>query len=769
MQAVDAGWPCRLAVQAGESRWEEVMKDSFVERFQRLLIEVLRRCVGARSGAWLASVMTVVVAPIATAVNGDVARSERGGLSAKQIAAPPEDLLDGTLRLGDPPAELSHYALLPVAAEFDRVALGERDDAARWRVRRVIPHAGGSLAIAAIMQALPAPWSPWELRVLAPDGSVILTGPIQAAAGGAAGQQGVSDVSRGASDRWLRGPVGVRRGTLASLMPSAAGAESVRALRIDLVDAAQGEWTVEIVSTRTPVGGADAIVAGEVAPRGVVVTAPEDGLALRWMASDWLARVGVPKTYLLEALSERGDGCAIESIDATLEGPDGTVERLVPVGATVSFLPTRAGTHVVHAIATLRSRDGARSQRSATVVADVSESAITLRGAGGLEPLDALRHRVRLEVDGARRGDGSSESVLLCGEVWLREVDAEGVARERPICWIASMVEPVFDDRGGAHLGLAFDRRWLGRAGGIRQESVAGELSLREVRMHDRSSGSLIDRASHINIGAAPAAVPFDPREEASLLRGRPGGLPIRATVRAVSLPSDDSPPDSDAALGSHALMLVHGYCSDGSPFPANHFTGAVAQFLDPNVARSHDEFAQLIAAFGANFKSYGTVAHSQGGMASLHLYTFYWSGLDWAEGPRLIQSVGAPYQGTPLAGNLAVLGGIFGVGCGSVADMTPEGSTAWLSTIPTWARQRVWYWTTSYKDFPFSYDYCDFISDLFLSNPDDGVIERVRGQLPGGNNMGHTEGWCHVADMEDPPQCTDQTRNTQMNANAAR
>jgi hypothetical protein len=34
---------------------------------------------------------------------------------------------------------------------------------------------------------------------------------------------------------------------------------------------------------------------------------------------------------------------------------------------------------------------------------------------------------------------------------------------------------------------------------------------------------------------------------------------------------------------------------------------------------------------------------------------------------------------------------------------------------------------------------------------------------------MGHTEGWCHVADMEDPPQCTDLVRNTQMNANAAR
>ena len=38
-----------------------------------------------------------------------------------------------------------------------------------------------------------------------------------------------------------------------------------------------------------------------------------------------------------------------------------------------------------------------------------------------------------------------------------------------------------------------------------------------------------------------------------------------------------------------------------------------------------------------------------QGGAASLHLYTYYWSGFDYATGNRLIQSVGTPYQGTAL------------------------------------------------------------------------------------------------------------------------
>jgi hypothetical protein len=698
-------------------------------------------------------------------------------LSAKQISAPPEDLLDGTLRLVDPPTEVSRHALIPAVA---RSKANDTNGVGGWLIRQSVPHAGGSLAIAVLVERLPAPSAPWQLRISAPDGTVVFSGPVEQPVARERRREGVGHDQNDAADPNARGPAGVRRGSLASLM---VGGEGVQVARVDLADAAQGEWLVELAADGTRAERE----AGGVAPQAVIVIAPDDGIALRCTAADWRARVGIPKTYLLDAVSERDGLVLVESVEATLTTPDGVVEPLPVAGATASFLPTRSGSHVLHAIATLRAQDGSRTRRSATVIVEIADSALALRGQGRLEPLDALRERVLLEVDGMRRENGRAdhpdgaardESVFVCGEVWLRSVDDRGVVQEQPICWIGSMVEPSVDERDGArperHLQLAFDRRWLGRAVGTGRDAAApqritGELSLREVRVHDRASGSLLDRIPRISLGPAPMPAPFDPREESSLLRGRAGGHAIRATVTPTALPSNDAPSDSDAPTGSHALMLVHGYCSGGSPFPANHFTGAVAQFLDPNVARSHDEFAQLIAAFGANFKSYGTVAHSQGGMASLHLYTFYWSGLDWAEGPRLIQSVGAPYQGTPLAGNLAVLGGIFGVGCGSVADMTPEGSTAWLSTIPTWARQRVWYWTTSYKDFPFSYDYCDFISDLFLSNPDDGVIERVRGQLPGGNNMGHTEGWCHVADMEDPPQCTDQARNTQMNANAAR
>ena len=191
--------------------------------------------------------------------------------------------------------------------------------------------------------------------------------------------------------------------------------------------------------------------------------------------------------------------------------------------------------------------------------------------------------------------------------------------------------------------------------------------------------------------------------------------------------------------------------------------------FLDLGQNRSHDQFAQRIRDFGASLPSFGTVAHSQGGAASLHLYTYYWSGLDYATGTRLIQSVGTPYQGTALAGNLAAIGSVFGAGCGTNNDLTYSGSAAWLANIPSWARAKVYYHTTSFTDVWWQYDYCSLGTDLFLGDPEDGVVEKAYAQLPGANNLGHKTGWCHTSGMCDPAQTTDSSRNTNMNIYAAR
>ena len=100
---------------------------------------------------------------------------------------------------------------------------------------------------------------------------------------------------------------------------------------------------------------------------------------------------------------------------------------------------------------------------------------------------------------------------------------------------------------------------------------------------------------------------------------------------------------------------------------------------------------------------------------------------------------------------------------------MTYSGAASWLSGIPSWARAKVHYSTTSFTDVWYRYDYCNVATDLFLNDPDDGVVERDYAQLPGANNRGHKTGWCHTSGMRDPAQTSDSARNAEMNTNAAR
>ena len=76
-------------------------------------------------------------------------------------------------------------------------------------------------------------------------------------------------------------------------------------------------------------------------------------------------------------------------------------------------------------------------------------------------------------------------------------------------------------------------------------------------------------------------------------------------------------------------------------------------------------------------------------------------------------------------------------------------------------------YYTTGFKDNWWSWDYCNIATDLILDDPDDGAIEKGRGQLSGGINRGHKSGWCHTTGMDEPAQYRDYSRNREMNSNA--
>jgi len=317
-----------------------------------------------------------------------------------------------------------------------------------------------------------------------------------------------------------------------------------------------------------------------------------------------------------------------------------------------------------------------------------------------------------------------ASKLQVAAEVWASAADGSWV----PLCWLSRMAEPRAAVSGHV-LELALP---LDRLAGVR-----GPIELRHVRVQDPDTHVPFDALERVPLGFGPS---------------RRTGPPESATSIPPPAPLRPSQP-----LG--ALMLVHGYCSGGSIWPGPDFSQPKVEFLDPSQNRTNDEFALLLKAFGeaSGLYTFGVVAHSQGGMAALHLLTFYESGLDRAAGGRVIQSVATPYQGTPLAS----LGGF---ACGVNFDLTPDGAALWLAGIPDWARAEVHYWTTADDG-----SACNFLTDLFLADPNDGTVERFRGQLPGGNNQGHRTGWCHTTGMSDPPNYTDSSRNAEMDAQAAR
>lgn len=177
-----------------------------------------------------------------------------------------------------------------------------------------------------------------------------------------------------------------------------------------------------------------------------------------------------------------------------------------------------------------------------------------------------------------------------------------------------------------------------------------------------------------------------------------------------------------------------------------------------------------MVRAFGEPYGSYSIVGHSQGGLASLHLKTYYWSGLDTVGSGRSIQSVGSPYLGCSLAGSLAGIGELFGAGCGTNFDLSTDGASLWIAKIPKEPQNAIYYWNTINTESWFSFTSCVTASGLVLYTPNDGTCEIKFSKPPlGGTWMGTKQAWCHTSGMNYPPQCTDKTRNTEMNSKAAR
>ncbi|MBL8863538.1 MAG: hypothetical protein JNK02_16230 [Planctomycetes bacterium] len=616
---------------------------------------------------------------------------------AKDVTAPPADILSGRVGWPEPSATGvdSPLQILALAPRWSRES-GSSVEA------QVDVDARGPLALALVTDSAQV----WRWSLIDPTGIELDVEALVAA------------------DRARR-----------ALEDAASGLAGASIDRLDLTDAEPGRWTVRAradgPAPRSP-GQTWLLARTAGAPRLVVhtstlATRSDEPIAIvaRLAGADGARITGVRGAAAL----------ATGDVELVFQDDGASGDGAADDGIFGAWLPRwTSGDVRVRVTLAGRAVDGAPLSRGAQLTFPIVERRLVLTGAAESALCDDGRVRIELAALAA----GPQAKVLVAAELW--GVDAAG--RPLPVCWLARMQEPRERDAALA-LALHLDPRWIELSG------ARAPFLLRRVRVQDADTLVPQDTADGILLAlpALPAGrSPAPASPTLDMLQG-----PLAAAWRVPPLQ-----PASPVLLNP-ALILAHGYCSGGSIWPPAHFSQPKLEFQDPNQNRTHDQFALLLRDLGSARSSFGVVAHSQGGMAALHLYTYYVSGLDRAQGPRRIQSVGAPYQGTPLASL-----GFFA--CGVNANMTPSGSATWLAGIPSWARAEVWYWTTQNSG-----SACNVLANFVLGQPNDGTVERERGQLPGAQSMAHVTGWCHTTGMSNPAQYTDAALNAERDAQAAR
>ncbi len=639
----------------------------------------------------------------------------------KQIAAPPSDFLNGLLQLPDP-ASLglrSAYAMLPVTLEASTTGTA-------WNAEIAVDDTSNLQWI-----LLAPPGSNWHLSLTPPQQSAINV----------------------LEDNL---PTDVHR----SQQSLGMGEEQYPATVISFTAAEPGLWRARITGNQTdPTQGF--LVVSSASPYrlytalnrlGMIAGQPAELTAYLYhhSADEQKEKSPTPLaatiTRVEASLTALQDPRRLSSLVFTQETAT-TYRGIIP-----ALTP---GNYSVQVRMWGITPDGRDFVRTAEHLIAVVEGGLALGKQAQAAPQDAVRLRIEVPVTGKEK----DVVVRASAEVWA--VNAQGTAV--PIAWISGLAAITQAQLSrGLVVPLVLDGHWIALA------RAQAPFELRNVRLQDRSQHvplATVERMP-LAVQALPDAAHevLDAPTQEMLQGQRPVGMPD--TIR---------PTSPEVSGVNHKLMLVHGYCSTdvwADAQNASQFTGAL-RFLDLNQNRTHDAFALLIRNFGlANLKTYGIVAHSQGGAASLHLYSTYWSGLDWvdfdvANGTRLIQSLGTPYQGTALAGSLAWIGNIFGVGCGENTDLTYDGAAAWLANIPSWARGQVSYYTTG-EDSIWGWNSCTG-ADFLLDDPNDGVTENNYAQLSGANNLGYTDEQCHITGGPYMAQYHDASRNIIMNAAAKR
>ena len=200
-------------------------------------------------------------------------------------------------------------------------------------------------------------------------------------------------------------------------------------------------------------------------------------------------------------------------------------------------------------------------------------------------------------------------------EVW--GTDANGT--EKAVCWITGLTDVQLDNSTednkyyNGHFDIEMDTNWM-----IITETLF-PLHFRNFSIEETSGFVELVQNDRMEIDHDPWLLQWTANK-------RPEEVKI---TREMMEGYNPALYNSEQIINSK-LLLVHGYCSSGDAFPTDEFTD-YAVFRDYEQSHNTDEFAQLIDQYARSqdIDAYSIVAHSQGGMAALHLFAYYHSGLD--------------------------------------------------------------------------------------------------------------------------------------------
>ena len=201
-------------------------------------------------------------------------------------------------------------------------------------------------------------------------------------------------------------------------------------------------------------------------------------------------------------------------------------------------------------------------------------------------------------------------------EVWGTDVNGT----EKAVCWISGLTDIQLDNSTeddkyfNGHFDIEMDTNWM-----VITEALF-PLHFRNFSIEETSGFVELVQNDRMEIDHDPWLLMWATNK-------RPEEVKI---TREMMEGYNPALYNSEQAAADSKLLLVHGYCSSGNAFPTDEFTD-YAVFKDYKRSRSTDQFAQLIDQYARSqdINAYSIVAHSQGGMAALHLLTYYHSGLE--------------------------------------------------------------------------------------------------------------------------------------------